>query len=186
MPGTRSASSRPVAEHGGKAADSWQFKQKRAGMSEYTVGVEEEYQLVHPATGALQSGGRAVLDTDWSGEIRKELQESTIEVGTRVCETSAMAERELLRLRLQAATAAAADAVARLLEAVHPVADALKESQAIDGVARILERGNGAARMRAVAAKSAGLADMVHWLMAETMVGVGLDRRLDQRDAAAS
>jgi glutamate---cysteine ligase / carboxylate-amine ligase len=78
-------------------------------MSDYTVAVAEEYQLVDPLSGELRSSGWAVLETDWSGEIRKDLQESTIEIGTHVCATSSQAYEDLLRLRLQAATAAAAE-----------------------------------------------------------------------------
>jgi glutamate---cysteine ligase / carboxylate-amine ligase len=89
-------------------------------MSEFTVGVEEEYQLVDPATGALRSSGRAVLDVDWSGEIRRELQESTIEIGTCVCRTASSADAELRRLRLQAAAAAAAEDLEIVAAGVHP------------------------------------------------------------------
>jgi glutamate---cysteine ligase / carboxylate-amine ligase len=89
-------------------------------MNTYTIGIEEEYQLVDPQTNDLRSSGRSVLETDWSGEIRKELQESTIEVGTRVCATSAEARRELLRLRLQAATVAAAEDLDIAAAGVHP------------------------------------------------------------------
>lgn len=92
----------------------------RSSMSEYTVGIEEEYQLTDPGTAELRSSGRAVIGSDWSGEIRKELQESTIEVGTRVCATSAEARGDLLRLRLQAATVAAAEELELAAAGVHP------------------------------------------------------------------
>lgn len=89
-------------------------------MGEYTVGVEEEYQLIDPETGDLRSSGRVVLATDWSGDIRKELQESTIEIGTRVSASSVEALRELKRLRTQAATAAAAADLGIVAAGVHP------------------------------------------------------------------
>jgi glutamate---cysteine ligase / carboxylate-amine ligase len=89
-------------------------------MGEYTLGVEEEYQLVDPATGELQSRGRAVLETDWTGEIRRELQESTIEIGTHVCGSAAAARRELLRLRMQAAAVAAAEDLEIIALGLHP------------------------------------------------------------------
>lgn len=89
-------------------------------MDEYTVGVEEEYQLVDPPTGALMSRGRAVLEMDWTGEIRRELQESTIEIGTSVCGSARAAYAELQRLRLQAATAAAAEELEIVAAGLHP------------------------------------------------------------------
>jgi glutamate---cysteine ligase / carboxylate-amine ligase len=89
-------------------------------MNDYTVGIEEEYQLVDPETSELRSSGRAVIASDWSGEIRKELQESTIEVGTRVSAGSAAALRDVRRLRAQAAAAAAAEELSIVAAGVHP------------------------------------------------------------------
>jgi glutamate---cysteine ligase / carboxylate-amine ligase len=110
-------------------------------MSEFTVGIEEEYQLVDPAAGELRSSSRAVLDTDWSGEIRKELQESTIEVGTRVCATTTEARRELLRLRLQAAATAAAEELDIVAAGMHPFSDwRAHERTAGERYARMAER----------------------------------------------
>lgn len=86
----------------------------------FTVGVEEEYQLVSPPTGELQSSARLVLAADWSGDIRKELQESTIEIGTRICADSLEVGAELKRLRLVAATAASSEDLAIVAAGVHP------------------------------------------------------------------
>jgi carboxylate-amine ligase len=89
-------------------------------VSEFTLGVEEEYQLVDAGTGALRSRARHVLAADWSGEIREELQETTVEVGTAVCRSAAELERELKRLRLQAATAAAVEGLEIVAAGTHP------------------------------------------------------------------
>ncbi|MGH7128977.1 MAG: glutamate-cysteine ligase family protein, partial [Planctomycetaceae bacterium] len=78
-------------------------------MSEYSIGVEEEYQLVDPETGALRSRARDVLETDWSSDIVKEALETTVEVGTSICGSAAEADAELRRLRTQVGTAAAAE-----------------------------------------------------------------------------
>jgi glutamate---cysteine ligase / carboxylate-amine ligase len=110
-------------------------------MSDYTVGIEEEYQLVDPVTAELRSSSRAVLETDWSGEIRKELQESTIEVGTRVCSGTAAAQAELLRLRLQAATTAAAEDLEIVAAGLHPFSDWRQHERTVDErYARMAER----------------------------------------------
>ncbi|HEY8469609.1 MAG TPA: YbdK family carboxylate-amine ligase [Longimicrobiales bacterium] len=86
----------------------------------FTVGVEEEYQLVDAVAGGLRSRARHVLAFDWSEEIRGELQETTLEVGTRVCATMADVERELKRLRLQVAATAAAQELRIIAAGVHP------------------------------------------------------------------
>jgi hypothetical protein len=41
---------------------------------EFTVGVEEEYQLVDTTTGALRSRARDVLSLDWTDEFQGELR----------------------------------------------------------------------------------------------------------------
>jgi glutamate---cysteine ligase / carboxylate-amine ligase len=89
----------------------------------YTTGVEEEYQLVDPVSADLRSSAHWVLAGDWTGEIRTETQESTIEIGTRVCTGSAEADAELRRLRMQAATAAWAEDLQIVAAGVHPFSD---------------------------------------------------------------
>lgn len=87
---------------------------------DFTLGVEEEYQLVDAETGALRSRARDVLTSDWSAEIRPELQETTLEIGTRICRTAAELDRELRRLRFQVATTAAAEGLEIAAAGTHP------------------------------------------------------------------
>src|SRR5690606_1166570 len=87
---------------------------------EFTVGVEGEYQLVDAETGALCSRAREVLTTDWSSEIGPELQETTLEIGSRICTSSAAPDSELRRLRFQVATTAAAVGLEIAAAGVHP------------------------------------------------------------------
>jgi hypothetical protein len=44
-----------------------------------------------------------VLAGDWSGDLKAEMQQNTVEVDTRGCATADEAREELVRLRLQAA-----------------------------------------------------------------------------------
>ncbi len=87
---------------------------------EFTIGVEEEYQLVDAGTGALCSRAREVLTTDWSEEIRPELQETTLEIGSRICRSAAALDVELRRLRFQVATTAAVLGLDIAAAGVHP------------------------------------------------------------------
>lgn len=86
----------------------------------YTLGVEEEYQLVDTESGALHSRARAVISGDWTGDIKPELQQNTVEVGTTVCGSAAEAGAELARLRFQTATAAEARGVRIVAAGTHP------------------------------------------------------------------
>lgn len=113
-------------------------------MSDYTIGVEEEYQLVDPETGDLQSRARTILHADWSGEIRQEIQESTIEIGTRICHSSAEVRQELKRLRFQTATVAESQGLVIIAAGLHPTSlwqtQTLTEGERYARMARVYGR----------------------------------------------
>lgn len=87
---------------------------------DYTIGMEEEYQLVDRETGALRSRAPDVLHADWSSEMRKEFQATMVEIGTPICQSAAELEREVRRLRFQAATAAGAEGLGIVASGTHP------------------------------------------------------------------
>ena len=92
---------------------------------DFTVGVEEEYQLVDARTGALRARARYVIARDWADEIKPEMQEHTIEVETRVCEGTHCIRDDLARLRVQAAVAAEAEGLRIVAAGVHPSSPAV-------------------------------------------------------------
>jgi carboxylate-amine ligase len=89
-------------------------------LRDFTLGVEEEYQLIDPETGELRNRASAVLESDWSGEIREEMQQTTVEVGTRVCTSAKDLHGELARLRMQAAVAAESRGLRVVAAGLHP------------------------------------------------------------------
>jgi glutamate---cysteine ligase / carboxylate-amine ligase len=89
-------------------------------MPVYSIGVEEEYQLVDPRTGALQSAAPRVLDGDWSGELHPEMLQTMLEVSTPPCRSAEEVAAQLARLRFQAATGAAAHELSIVAAGVHP------------------------------------------------------------------
>src|SRR5262245_32397317 len=66
-----------------------------------TLGVEEEYQIIDPKTRELQSYITQILESDHMimEQVKPELHQSIVEVGTRVCRTPAEVKAELVRLR---------------------------------------------------------------------------------------
>ncbi len=70
---------------------------------EYTIGVEEEYQVIDPKTRGLAACAERVLERArhaFGGEeVAPELRASQIEVMSPVCRTLAEVHAELVRLR---------------------------------------------------------------------------------------
>lgn len=66
-----------------------------------TIGVEEEYQIINPETRELRSYITEILQEDdyILREVKPELHQSIVEIGTTVCETPSQAATELRRLR---------------------------------------------------------------------------------------
>ncbi len=66
-----------------------------------TLGIEEEYQIIDPATWELKSYITEILkgDTMIMDEIKPELHQSMVEIGSKVCHTPAEVRGELVRLR---------------------------------------------------------------------------------------
>ena len=70
----------------------------------FNIGIEEEYQIIDPETGELRSYITQFLEDAQTMklmelELKPELHQSIVEVGTRVCATPAEARQELIRLR---------------------------------------------------------------------------------------
>jgi carboxylate-amine ligase len=79
-------------------------------------------------------------------------------------------------------TIAARDAVGELAERLRPLAAELGDAGALDGVGEVFERGCAAVRMRGVAREAGGdLRRVTAWTADETLLGLGLDRRSEQR-----
>jgi carboxylate-amine ligase len=91
---------------------------------DFTVGVEEEYQLVDARTGELRSRARYVIAGDWADELKPEMQEHTVEVETRVCEGTHCVREDLARLRFTAAVAAEAQGLRIVAAGTHPFSPA--------------------------------------------------------------
>src|SRR5215203_4021800 len=68
----------------------------------FTIGVEEEYQIFDPSTGELRSFITQILEEGklvLKEQVKPELHQSIVEVGTEICRTPAEAKAEIIRLR---------------------------------------------------------------------------------------
>jgi carboxylate-amine ligase len=71
-------------------------------VGDFTIGVEEEYQIINPETRELRAHVSRVLPAaqrDLGDEVTNEFYQSQIEIGTPVCRTLADVRSELIRLR---------------------------------------------------------------------------------------
>ena len=69
---------------------------------EFTIGVEEEYQIINPTTRELSSRVQQILpkaQKALGSEVEPEAQQSQIEICTPICRTLADVRSELVRLR---------------------------------------------------------------------------------------
>ncbi|KRT77221.1 MAG: carboxylate-amine ligase, carboxylate-amine ligase [Armatimonadetes bacterium CSP1-3] len=67
-----------------------------------TIGIEEEHQIIDPETRELTSYITEILDEGHlvlREQLKPELHQSTVEIGSTVCQTPAEARAELVRLR---------------------------------------------------------------------------------------
>src|SRR6185503_11180424 len=66
-----------------------------------TLGIEEEYQIIDPETRELRSYITEILAGDHMliGEVKPELHQSMVEIGSKVCRSPDELRAELVRLR---------------------------------------------------------------------------------------
>lgn len=94
-----------------------------------TIGIEEEYQIIDPETRHLRSYITEILGEDHVklGEVKPELHQSIVEVGTTVCHSPAEARAELRRLRGLVAGLAAKKGLRFAAAGTHPFSSWLEQ-----------------------------------------------------------
>ena len=94
-------------------------------MTGSTLGVEEEFHLVDPATGALAASS-LVADAAVRGEagphVQPEISATQLETATGVCTTLDQVRAELVQTRAEAVAAAQTDGLTVLAASTHPTA----------------------------------------------------------------
>jgi carboxylate-amine ligase len=87
-----------------------------------TLGIEEEYQIIDPVTRELRSYITEILDHDHLilGEIKPELHQSIVEVGSPICQTPGEVKVELIRLRRMVMELAAKKDLKVVAAGTHP------------------------------------------------------------------
>ena len=94
-----------------------------------TIGIEEEYQIIDPTTRELRSYITEILKEEsvLLGEIKPELHQSMVEIGTKVCHTPLEARAELVRLRKLVMDLAAKNGLKVVAAGSHPFSSWLEQ-----------------------------------------------------------
>jgi len=92
-------------------------------LPKFTIGIEEEYQIVHPETRELTSyiqqlleSGRQIL----KDQIKPEFLQSQVEVGSRICRSMQEARAEICRLRREVGSLAEERGLRVAAAGTHP------------------------------------------------------------------
>ncbi|HYX24144.1 MAG TPA: glutamate-cysteine ligase family protein, partial [Thermoanaerobaculia bacterium] len=90
----------------------------------FTLGIEEEFQIIDPATGDLRSHVQHLIDDEHTlqDQLKPELHQSVIEVGTNICRDIREARREVVRLRSDLAKLARRNGLTIAAAGTHPFA----------------------------------------------------------------
>ncbi len=91
-----------------------------------TLGVEEEYQLINPATGELAAVVQDILQDErikqFGEQVKPEFLQSQIEVGSNICRNVQEVRMELVRLRREVDELAGLHGHAIIAASTHPFA----------------------------------------------------------------
>jgi carboxylate-amine ligase len=93
---------------------------------QFTLGVEEEYQIVHPETRELRSYISRILEDGKSvlrERVRTEMHQSMVEVGTTVCSDVAAVRAELCEMRGELDRLARKGGLRIVAASTHPFSD---------------------------------------------------------------
>src|SRR3989440_4262272 len=89
----------------------------------FTIGIEEEFQIVDPETRELRShiqqilaGGKIILKE----RVKPEMHQSVVELGTEICTDARMARQQVIDLRSELAALAARDGLKIASAGTHP------------------------------------------------------------------
>jgi carboxylate-amine ligase len=94
---------------------------------QFTLGVEEEYQIIHPETRELRSyvsqimeeGGKSILRE----RVRPEMHQSMVEVGTSICKDVDQVRSQLVEMRGELNRLARKGGLRILAASTHPFSD---------------------------------------------------------------
>jgi len=101
------------------------MRRKKMGTTDhiFTLGIEEEFQIIDPETRELRShiqqilaGGKMILKE----HVKPEMHQSVVELGTEICSDARCARQQVIELRSELALLAARDGLKIASAGTHP------------------------------------------------------------------
>lgn len=92
--------------------------------NDFTIGIEEEFQIIDPHTRELRSRVNEMMDEGrmiLGEQIKPEMHQSMIEVGTEICRNVQEARADVVKLRKTIATLAHRKGLAIVAASTHPI-----------------------------------------------------------------
>lgn len=92
----------------------------------FTLGIEEEFQIIDPETRALRSRVQQILregKTSMKDRVKAEMHQSVVETGTVICRDIGHAREQVMKLRSEVAQAAAKSGSKIASAGTHPFSD---------------------------------------------------------------
>ena len=89
----------------------------------FTLGIEEEFQIIDPATRELRSHVQQILADGkilLHERVKPEMHQSVVELGTEICQDARAARKEVIHLRSELATLAARHGLLIASAGTHP------------------------------------------------------------------
>jgi carboxylate-amine ligase len=104
---------------------------------QFTLGIEEEFQIVHPETRELRSYVSRLLEEGQSHallreRVRPEMHQSVVETGTGICRDIRQAREEITELRYELCALAKRNGLRIVAAGTHPFSD-WKQQEITDG-----------------------------------------------------
>lgn len=92
--------------------------------NDFTIGIEEEFQIIDPQTRELRSRVNEILEEGrmlLGEQVKPEMHQSMIEVGTGICRDVKEARQDVIKLRRAIAELAARKGLAIVAASTHPI-----------------------------------------------------------------
>src|ERR1700730_560213 len=89
----------------------------------FTLGIEEEFQIIDPETRELRSHIQEILSNGkmlLKERVKSEMHQSVVELGTEVCSDVPCARQQVVQLRSELATLAGRDGLKIASAGTHP------------------------------------------------------------------